>query len=502
MTETRALFGLARASLGLNRLDKAQAHIEHALSVAESLRTEVENRNLRSSYVASVTGTTSSMSASLRSSTRPSSKRGFSAKAFEASERGRARSLLDSLSESAVDLHAGLDPEILRREQTIKLAFDDWAQRSRQANESTTGNGDARRLASEYRDLEERYQLIQAEIRSRSPRYAALARPQPLTLREIQKEVLDRDTVLLDHSLGDERSYVWVISPDTHALQELPPRAEIEGAAERVYQRLVARLSAGAERVREADIRQADEQYWQEAARLSDMLVAPIAKLILGQTAAGRHRRSAAIRAVLRAAIARTRQPPVPLLVEHEIVSLPSASVLAVLRRETGNRAEAGKAVAVFADPVFEADDPRLRSRSRSGGDARATPDAEPIRLRAFEFVKDGRWNVPRLAATRREADAIVAAAPAGMAIKKTGFEASRAAVRAPALAQYRIIHFATHGIFDNEDPGLSGLMLVCCTTNRARRRTDSSVCTTSTVCSCPLNWSCSARAARRSASR
>ena len=253
---------------------------------------------------------------------------------------------------------------------------------------------------------------------------------------------------------------MWVVSPDTHTLQELPPRAEIEGAAERVYQRLVARLSAGRERVREADIRRADEEYWQEAARLSDMLVAPIAKQIAGKRLLVVT--DGMLQYVPFSALPSPGHdtPPVPLLVEHEIVSLPSASVLAVLRRETGNRAEAAKAVAVFADPVFEADDPRLRSRSRSGDDARATPDAEPIRLRAFEFVKDGRWNVPRLAATRREADAIVAAAPAGMAIKKTGFEASRAAALAPALAQYRIIHFATHGIFDNEDPGLSGLIL------------------------------------------
>jgi CHAT domain-containing protein/Tfp pilus assembly protein PilF len=460
VTEIRALFGLARASLGVNRLDKAQAHIEHALSVAESLRTEVENRNLRSSYVASVYGYYEFYVGVLAKLDKTRPNEGFSAKAFEASERGRARSLLDSLSESAVDLHAGLDPEILRREQTVKLAFDDWAQRSRQANESAAGNGDARRLASEYRDLEERYQLIQAEIRSRSPRYASLARPQPLTLREIQKEVLDRDTVLLEYALGDERSYVWVVSPDTHTLRELPPRAEIEGAAARVYQRLVARLSAGRERVREADIRHADEEYWQEAARLSDILVAPIAKQISGKRLLVVT--DGMLQYVPFSALPSPGHgtPPVPLLVEHEIVSLPSASVLAVLRRETGNRAEAAKAVAVFADPVFEADDPRLRSRSRSGGDARATPDAEPVRLRAFEFVKDGRWNVPRLAATRREADAIVAAAPAGMAIKKTGFEASRAAALAPALAQYRIVHFATHGIFDNEDPGLSGLIL------------------------------------------
>ena len=46
------------------------------------------------------------------------------------------------------------------------------------------------------------------------------------------------------------------------------------------------------------------------------------------------------------------------------------------------------------------------------------------------------------------------------MALKKVGFDASRTAALGSELAQYRIVHFATHGVFDNENPGLSGLIL------------------------------------------
>ena len=422
VTEAIALFGLARVSSGRGELGKARAHIEHALSVAESLRTAIENRELRASYVASVYTYYEFYVGVLARLHRMRPAEGLSAKAFEASEQARARSLLESLNDSGVDLRAGVEPDLLQREQAAKLAFDKWAERSRQLTGESTGNG-AQRLAQEYRDLEERYQQIQAEIRSRSPRYAALARPQPLTLREIQKEVLDRDTVLLEYALGEERSYLWVVSQDAHVLQELPPRVEIEAAAQRVYERLVAR---------------SDGEYWREAAALSDILLAPIAKHITGKrllvVADG------LLQYVPFAALPVPRRTgsPVPLLVEHEVVSLPSASVLAVLRRETMRRAAATKAVAVFADPVFESDDPRLHGRGRSG-----TP------------VK-----VARLAATRQEAEAIVAAAPAGMALKKIGFDASRAAALEPGLAQYEIVHFATHGIVDNENPGLSGLVL------------------------------------------
>jgi CHAT domain-containing protein len=131
---------------------------------------------------------------------------------------------------------------------------------------------------------------------------------------------------------------------------------------------------------------------------------------------------------------------PVPMVVEHEIVSLPSASILAVLRRETRGRKPPAKAVAVLADPVFEADDPRL-------GAATGSPDPS------------GHPGFPRLAATRHEADAIVATASEGTTWRAVGFEASRAAAMSPELGQYRIVHFATHGVVDNENPGLSAVI-------------------------------------------
>ncbi len=43
-----------------------------------------------------------------------------------------------------------------------------------------------------------------------------------------------------------------------------------------------------------------------------------------------------------------------PLIVEHEIISLPSASTLAIQRKELAGRQPAPKMLAVIADPVFD----------------------------------------------------------------------------------------------------------------------------------------------------
>jgi len=446
VTEARALFGLARTSMGRGDFEGVRSHVERALQVVESLRTAVESRDLRTSYFASVYRYHELQMDVLMRLSRLHPGEGLAAAAFEASERARARSLLDSLTEAGVDLREGLDTDLAMREQKVKCAFDDWA--LRQGRLGGPGGPEAAALAAEYRDLERRYDELQAEIRSKSPSYAALARPRSLRLREVQKDVLDADTLLLEYALGDERSYLWAVSREGLGSHELPPRAEIERQAQRVHERLTARLSlSGPARDRRRQVEQADAEYGAEAARLGEMLLGPVAKKMAGKrilvVADG------ALQYVPFAALpVPGRSGPVPMVVEHEIVNLPSAAVLAMLRRETMGRKPPPKAVAVLADPVFEADDPRLPVAA----DRVATRSAEGPRGRLPGY--------PRLAATRQEADAIVAMAPPGMALRAVDFEASRATATSPVLAQYRIVHFATHGVLDNETPGLSGVVL------------------------------------------
>src|SRR5262249_29267897 len=160
-----------------------------------------------------------------------------------------------------------------------------------------------------------------------------------------------------------------------------------------------------------------------------------------------------------------------PLIVEHEIVSLPSASVLALLRREAAGRQPADKAIAVLADPVFGRDDPRVRSggktttgHSRSRAETRETaplPALSPELEIAIRDVGAGNDQRPlsRLPFSRQEAEAILAVTPRNTVMTALDFEASRARVTSGELGQYRIVHFATHGLLDSEQPKLSGLV-------------------------------------------
>ena len=81
------------------------------------------------------------------------------------------------------------------------------------------------------------------------------------------------------------------------------------------------------------------------------------------------------------------RELPVPLMVDHEIVNLPSASALAALRRETIARRPAPRTVALLADPVFELDDPRVPLEVRKAAPARARRPAMADLGRALRDV-------------------------------------------------------------------------------------------------------------------
>src|SRR5678816_4660216 len=103
--------------------------------------------------------------------------------------------------------------------------------------------------------------------------------PVPLGLEEIQEKILDRDTVLLEYSLGEERSFVWAVTPDAIKSFELPKRAVIEPAARRVYDLLTARtISLPKETLeqRRQRLELADAEYVKASAVLSRMILGPV----------------------------------------------------------------------------------------------------------------------------------------------------------------------------------------------------------------------------------
>ncbi len=476
------LYHLARVARERGLLDEARAQIEEALRAVEQVRANFISQELRAAYFATVRAYYEFYLDLLMQLHERRPAEGFAAQALQASEQARARSLLELLAEAGAEIWQGADPQLVARARAVEQRLNAAAQRLNLPGNKLTPAQIAA-LEREIAALFEEHQQLEAQLRAASPRYAALTQPQPLKPAEIQ-QLLDRDTLLLEYALGPERSFLWAVTATTLESFELPRRAEIEAAAQRVYQLLTARNQRPPGETAtqwRARVRQADAAYRTAAAALSQMLLGPVAaqlgnkRLLIVTQGSLQFIPFAALPTPkdeggrMRDDKKQTHPSSLilhPLLVDHEVVNLPSASVLAVLRREAATRPPAPKTLAVLADPVFSADDKRVHAHT----DGRA-PNEKPAAItppgrdrlrdvdRALEDVSGGS-SLARLSGTGWEAEQILARVPAGQRLKALGFDASRAAATDPALSQYRFVHFATHAFIDNVHPELSGIVL------------------------------------------
>uniref|UniRef100_A0ACD5GSI4 Tetratricopeptide repeat protein n=1 Tax=Desertifilum tharense IPPAS B-1220 TaxID=1781255 RepID=A0ACD5GSI4_9CYAN len=222
--EALTLFRIAQVQRQQGEFEPALAQIESALTIIEDLRTKVSSQELRTSFFASKQDYYEFYIDLLMQLHQQNPDLGYDAKALQASERARARSLLEILTEANADIRSGIDPQLLAQQQQLQQQLGALEETRIQLLSSQQNSEQAAQINQKIQQLETQYATLQANIRQISPRYAALTQPQPLTLAEIQQQVLDSETVLLEYSLGQERSYLWVVTPTEISSYELPPR--------------------------------------------------------------------------------------------------------------------------------------------------------------------------------------------------------------------------------------------------------------------------------------
>ncbi len=434
-----SLYSIAAAERKQDNLDNAIARVSEAIAIVEDLRANVASSELRASYFATVQKYYELKIDLLMQQHRQNPAAGYDAKAIETSENSRARSLLEILNEARADIRAGVEPQLLDNERNLRRKLEAMEQRRLELLSSQPTDEQKAQLDKEIGETLAQYQEVRAQIRSTSPRYAALTQPQPLSLKDIQQQVLDENTLLLEYSLGEERSYLWAVTKTGITSYELPKRADIEAAAKR----LRTALTAPSQRTNLKQVQNA-------ASALGEIILKPAASQL------GNKRllivADGALQYIPFAALSVPEKPEVPLVVEHEIVNLPSASTLAILRRDLAGRKPAPKTLAAIADPIFNADDERIKGE---------TSGKLPLEAQQLErAASDAGINWSRLPYTRKEAEQILALVPENERSIAFDFAANRAAAISEELSQYRLLHFATHGFANSEKPELSGIVL------------------------------------------
>ncbi|HEY8459459.1 MAG TPA: CHAT domain-containing protein [Blastocatellia bacterium] len=526
-SEIPVRYGLARVEMERGRLDEARRHIEISLEIAESLRGRNSSLHLRSAYLAQAQDHYQLYIELLMRLHRGDPAAGYASAALQASERARARTLLDALAEAQIDLRSGVDAQLIAQERRLQHKLNDLsaAQMRLLSRKHTLEQASA--IETNIKETLGLLEETRASIKKANPGYAALTQPQPISVERIQRELLDDDTLLLEYALGENRSYLFLVSSSSLQTFTLAPRAEIETRARRVYELLSARaIRARGEtpEQRDARVAEADAELPREAAELSRLVLSPAAahlgekRLLIvaqgalqlvpfaalpapeaeGQRARSVERRSdketdgqgdgetklrlrSSLSQSIRPSALRTSNPSAapslrpshayaPLIVNHEIVNLPSASTLAALRRETAARRPAPKTIALLADPIFDKSDERLKlaaSRGRhatrpanQSGDQAERPRRDLLRAIEAFGESNGDFIFPRLTASGWEAEQIARLAPADQVLKALSFDANRQLATSGKLSDFRIVHFASHSFINAAHPDLSGIVL------------------------------------------
>jgi CHAT domain-containing protein len=463
-----SLYGLARVESERQNLANARDRAEEAVGVVEQLRSRVSRRQLQMTYFAGkqdfyalaievrmrlygLTGSPSDVAAAL-----------------SLSERARARNLIDLLTEARAGLTKGMSPQDADRNLRLEREISALTQTLLRMRGLENVAGAAlveRKLSDRMKEQDE----LEAAAKKSGARSARAIAGRPLSAGEIQ-QLLDDDTVLLQYSLGERHSHLWTVTQTGIEYQPLAGRAEMERAAEQLRQALTAYEPR---RAGQSDLqylsrrRAAPEQYRQSALELGRLLLGSVAAKLSGKRVvivADGVLQYIPFESLLVPATADSQTlPHTPLLMQNEVVYQPSASTLALLRG-TRRRGNAHKTVAVLADPVFDSNDRRIRAVG--GGRAAAAalkhpPSKELTRsLRDVGDLGGEDFVLMKLDYSLQEANAITAVAPRGSWMKAVGFKASRATVMSPALRQFSIVHFATHGLVNQKHPELSGIVL------------------------------------------
>jgi len=428
---SRALFGVAHATRALGHTWEALEHTEQAIAAVEQLRGQLVAPEFRSFFLAARQDYYSFLIDILMDLDSCSDKGSdqYLIRALSVSERSRARALIDLIGEASIQLQGPGLNEL--NEQQAQL-YQQMASRRFQLDRllEQPGVADTEKqileLRQELAGLENQVNLLRIELREKNTGYASLTDPDILEADRI-REMLDDETILLQYALGTENSYVWLVTRDSIEARKLAARSMIEPEARRLYELLQMPIGDSAHQA----------ELSQRIARLSELVLEPAGPL-------QQHRVLVVADGVLHyVPFSVLLSPsvigePALMLVSHELISVPSMSVLAAQRQIHLNQDRPRKELAVFADPVFSSDDHRLTNETEAAATANA---------------------LPRLPATAHEARSIAGLVAPEQRLLALGFDSNLDSVMNTQLSDYRIIHFATHGRIDSRYPALSELV-------------------------------------------
>jgi CHAT domain-containing protein len=455
-------YALGRLELKREEFDEAENYLSRSIEMTEKLNRISSSRDLDIAFSASVHDRYQTYIECLMNKHRREPNKGYDIRAFEISESARARSLADFLRATQSNFAPGLDAELAQREKSLRQSLRQRSEYRSGLLNKTYNTQEMNALTGEISRLEAEYNQVTALINDRYPAYKQITEPVAWNLQRIQEEVIgDSQTVLLEYSVGTDKSYCWVVTRNSIKTFELPRKTEIDSAARKVYDLLSLPPVADAEsKLTEASQELSKMVLFPAAAELDKPVVIVVPDETLN---------------FIPFQILPLSPNTEPMVAKFEVVNTPSGSILGDIRKEVAQRAPATKVLAAFGDPIFPAN---YAERKNEEGTDQIVAMQQPGMGRWHSALRDIELNgdtfdpsviTPLFYATR-ELDNLRELA-GKEALVLSDFAATRERLLSTDLTQYAVLHLATHGFLDPKRPEFSGLVLS--TVNREGQQID-----------------------------
>ncbi|MFQ6082908.1 MAG: tetratricopeptide repeat protein [Candidatus Aminicenantia bacterium] len=436
-----AYFDLAQAYEKQGEYDLAFKHYEKAIKVVESLRNRIQLADYKSGFLRDkieVYHAVINLLAKLNQN-RPSEE--YDKLAFNYAERGKARAFLDALAESKLEIEKGVDPKLLAREkeimQEISRTYTDLVN-------SNLSEVERKEMLAQLDLLEDKLEEIKRELIQKSPAYARLKYPEPITLDQAQKELLDGKSAFLEYSLGKENSYLFVVTKNNFKMIQLPSQKKTE----KQVSNYLSFISLPPTSSNKSDL----EAVYSSGYNLFKTLIFPA----LGEIE-GKNKLYIIPDGILNylpfetlILEARSKKQKAGkeiryLIQNYEIAYIPSGSVLReIIAREERKPVRRQKDLLAVGDPVF--------------GKAEFTGNKEQFIIRSL--YSDAGFKFDRLKFSGIEVNKIASLFSKKKRDVYLRKEAKEEMIKLNDLKKYKILHFATHGFIDDAKPTRSAVVL------------------------------------------
>jgi len=349
----------------------------------------------------------------------------YGTEAFEYMEKAKARAFLDSLEVSEVAISSGIDFRLANREKKINQDITALYKKLLIPDLTPEQKND---IDEKLKTAEDDHEKLKREIRSTSPAYANLKYPKLISLKEAQGHLLDNETAFIAYSIGKDVSYGFAFSKSALKIFPIPPRKDIQLKVTNYLKVLSDKdsrdFTAGFELFAELVQPGLDNRLKRLIIIPDDVLYfLPFESLLMD------------------------RDSNSWLIKKYTMAYAPSVSSLSeIIKRGDLRGNKNSKDILAFGDPDYG---PYERTNEKT-----ASPDVFQ------KYYSSADFRFFRLNYSGVEVRKIAALFKANRKDIFLRGEATEQDLKRLPLNQYKIVHFAAHGLIDDEKPARSAIVL------------------------------------------